>query len=149
MKYLYFILVLVFSFAITTSCSSDDDDNNSNIESTFLEKYQETVWHIAVNEFNSEFVMFHNNESVPFERWGLLGGQGCYDNHSYNLSEFNAKITENSEDLLEITFGDGDAWIITVEGDLLHWIEVGEEGVTDYIYDKQSPEVVDDIEICQ
>jgi hypothetical protein len=149
MKNLYFILVAVFCFTIATSCSSDDNETNTIVESNFLEKYQGTVWHIAINEFNSEFVMFHNNETVPFEQWLLLSGVGCYENYSYNINEFNATITENSEELLQITFDSGHVWIIGVEGDLLFWVDVSEEGIMEYIYDKQSSEVLDDLEICE
>lgn len=148
MRKLYFILVVVFSFTITTSCSSNDDDTNSIVERTFLEVYQETVWHIAINEFNSEYVMFHNNESIPFEQWLLIYGQDCYENHNYNINEFNATITENSKEFLEITFDNGHVWIIAVEEGLLHWVDVSQEGVMDYIYDKQSSEVVNDLDIC-
>ncbi|MCF1190216.1 hypothetical protein LRR18_01365 [Mangrovimonas sp. AS39] len=148
MKNLYFILIVVFCFTIATSCSNDDGDTNPVVERTFLEQYQGTVWHIAVNEFNSEFLMFHNDESVPFEQWLLIYGQGCYENFDYKISEFNAIITENSEEYLEITFDNEHVWIIAVEENLLHWIDVSEEGVMDYIYDRQSPGVTDDLEIC-
>lgn len=148
MKNLHLFLVFVFSVAIAMSCSSDDDNTSSIVETTFLEQYQGTVWHIAINEFNSEYLMFHNNETVPFEQWMLLSGLGCYENMSYNINEFNATITENSEDYLEITFPSGHTWIIAVDANVLHWVDVSEDGVYDYIYDKQSSDVVNGLEIC-
>ena len=149
MKNLSFILVAVFCISTAFSCASDDDETHFIDETTFLEKYQGTVWHTAINEFNSEFVMFHNNETVPFEQWLLLGGEGCYENYSYNITEFYASVTENSEDYLEITFGSEHVWIIGVEEDILVWIDVSQEGITEFIYNQQSADVLGDLEICE
>lgn len=147
MKTIHFILAITFSFTMVTSCSKDED-SNTIVEESFLEKYEGTVWHIAINEFNSEYIKFHNNESVPFERWLLIYGQGCYEHINYNISDFDATITENSEEYLEVTFGSDHVWIIAIEEDVLYWIDVSQEGVTDYIFEKQSLGIIDDLEIC-
>jgi hypothetical protein len=148
MKNLYYIVVLVLGFTMATSCSSDKDNSDPVIETTFLETYQGTVWHIAINELNSEYLKFRNDETVPFEQWGLIYGAGCYEHINYNVNDFSAVITENSEDYLEITFPSGHVWIFAVEDGLLHWVDVSEDGIYDYVYDSQNATVIDDLDIC-
>ena len=148
MKNLSVLLMTVLSLTLVISCSSEDDDPVVIVEPTFLETYQGTVWHIAINDLNSEYLIVRDDESVPFEQWLLLSGAGCYEHVYYKLSDFDATIGENSEDYLEITFPSGHTWIIAVDGDILHWVDVSEEGIMDYIYEKQNPDVVNDLEMC-
>ncbi|THD68780.1 hypothetical protein E7Z59_00170 [Robertkochia marina] len=149
MRHFYFtILVIVFGFTITTSCSSDDDEMTPVVEPTFLELHQGTLWQIAINEFNSEYLMFHNDASVPFEQWLLIYGAGCYEHSNYKLSDFDATITENTEEYLEITFNSGHVWLFAVEEDLMIWVDVTTEGIYNYIYEKQDSAIVDDLVMC-
>ncbi|THD68779.1 hypothetical protein E7Z59_00165 [Robertkochia marina] len=145
MRHFYYIfLVVVFGFTITTSCSSDDD-----VESTFLERYEGTVWQIAVDESYSDYLMFHNDESAPFEVWSSLNGGDCYENDIFKLDDFDTTITENSEEVLEITLISGDVWLFKVEENSMVWTwKTVDSGETIFTLEKQNSEVVDDLTMC-
>jgi hypothetical protein len=101
MKKLIYILVLsLFVF----NCSKDDDENTNT---TFLEKYENTVWYSSENDAPS-YIRFINNENNPLEYWIDL--DDCYN---YYLDTFyeGDTISKNSNDTLEFTYLESDGGV--------------------------------------
>lgn len=106
MKKLIYILVLpLFIF----NCSKSDDDNlktpvDDNLNTTFLEKYEGTVW--ISNELDvTSYIRFINNLNTPLENW--IDMTDCYYYYLQTLYEGDT-LSENSNDTLEFRYVESD-----------------------------------------
>lgn len=116
MKKLNILYALLIGLVILASCSSDDDGDNNIITQTFLEKYEGTVWQWTGDDY-IEYVRILNNETTPAELWESFSEGDCYDYYLVNINELDlfddfdelpptditVEVTENSEDVFEIT----------------------------------------------
>ena len=145
------IYILVLSFFII-SCSKSDDDNSST---TFLEKYEGTVWFNNENDVPS-YIRFINNLSTPLENW--IDVADCYQ---YYLNEFyeGDSITENSNDILEFRYVEsdgGDEWVdimtLTASGNSIEveykYYENDDLYESGFIYFTKSSADVDSFTLC-
>ena len=92
-KIIYFLVISLCIF----SCSTTDDQN---LDVTFLEKYEGTVW-LKNNPEQVLYIRFINNPNTPLEYW--IKDDTCFN---YYLEKFfkDKSLTVNSENTLEFSY---------------------------------------------
>lgn len=96
------ICILALSFFMF-NCSKNDD----NLSTTFLEKYEGTVW--VSNDYDvTTYIRFINNIKTPLENW--IDVTDCY--HYYLETLYDGDIlSKNSNDTLEFKYVESDGGV--------------------------------------